>query len=125
MRHARSKLLKIKIVSLVQEVRTIQKEEAIAVKTKQIGLAREMKDHRKVVIRYESRHTLLAYGFLRGLTYRRIEARSRTQPDWEKVKRMIRSYADNDRRITDQEFDAWRAEPEIPRPSLFQVWNAA
>lgn len=41
--------------------------------------------HRRGVVRSEARHSLLAYGFLRGRPYRVIENKCHEAPDWHRV----------------------------------------
>jgi hypothetical protein len=81
--------LKIKIKSLAAESKIIRLEEKRAKRTSiRDGLA----EHRKGIVRIESRHTHLAYGFLRGKEYRDIEKTAHEAPNWDKVRSMIQKY---------------------------------
>lgn len=67
-----------------------------------------LRDHRQNVVRPEARATLIAYGFMRGLPYSRIEASSRTSPNWKRVEELVKKYGEghiNDRMSA---FQAWR-----------------
>lgn len=79
--------LKVKVKSLAAEARIIRVEEA-KTRTHRAGLA----EHRRGIVRHEARHALLAYGFLRGRAYNKLENDPRTNPDWGKVKRMIEKH---------------------------------
>lgn len=68
----RRKLLKIKLKSLAAEARIIRREE----QRTNGDLREEMHIHRVRDLRHESRATHLAYGFIRGVPYRVIEAKS-------------------------------------------------
>lgn len=70
---------------------------------RQLGLHR----HRIGLVRKESRHSFIAYGFLRGLDYKQIE--NTTKPiDWAKVERMVETYSEDDPRVTLQKFAEWK-----------------
>lgn len=79
--------LKVKVKSLAEEAKIIRKEEK---RNKELrnGLAA----HRKGVVRYEARHSQLAYGFLRGLPYEKLEHKDSAKVDWDKVKKMVDKY---------------------------------
>lgn len=81
--------LKVKIKSLAEEARIIREEER---KTQDPEARAGLVSHRKGTVRQEARHTLLAYGFLRGKKYRQIEPKSHTKPVWPRVVRMLRTY---------------------------------
>lgn len=81
--------LKVKIKSLAEEAKIIRKETKRA---KSISIKNGLAEHRRGVVRFEARHTLLAYGFLRGLEYHQMEQKASEAPDWAKVKRMIERY---------------------------------
>jgi hypothetical protein len=81
--------LKVKIKSLAAEARIIRKETKRA---KRASIRDGLALHRKGPVRFEARHTHLAYGFLRGLEYRQMEQKAHTPPDWDKVRRMIERY---------------------------------
>jgi hypothetical protein len=79
--------LKVKIKSLAAEAKIIRAEERKNPKFR-FGLA----EHRRTIVRSEARHTLLAYGFLRGKKYEEIEPKAHEKPDWARVERMIEKY---------------------------------
>jgi hypothetical protein len=79
--------LKVKLKSLAEESRIIRKEEK-----RNVGFRNALRTHRVGIVRSESRATLLAYGFLRGLHYRQIENGSKGSPDWKKVEAMVKKY---------------------------------
>lgn len=81
--------LKIKIKSLAAEARIIRKETR---RVKRISIKNGLALHRKGIVRFEARHALLAYGFLRGLEYRQMEQKAHEPPDWKKVRKMIEKY---------------------------------
>lgn len=85
--------LKVKLKSLAAEAGIIRAEERRPDAGRGL-LCRELRAHRIGVVRAEARHTLLAYGFLRGRTYRRIEATAREAPQWVKVEAMVRKYGE-------------------------------
>jgi hypothetical protein len=82
--------LKIKIMSLAAEATIIRKEER-----KWLGPsdARQgLHQHRIIDVRRECRIANLAYGFLRGRSYRALEAKCYEQPNWQRVAELIRKY---------------------------------
>lgn len=107
--------LKVKIKSLAEEARIIRKEENKA-KYQRRYLARkqgseeeysianrlfwELRWHREDPVGTESRAALLAYGFLRGRTYRQIEALPQKPklgkvyypPNWKRVVDLVHKY---------------------------------
>jgi hypothetical protein len=48
-------------------------------------------DHRIRVVAFEARHTLLAYAFLRGVPYRKVERYSDSTPNLASIARIIES----------------------------------
>lgn len=72
------RLLKIKLKSLAAEAKIIRLEEESLRRTQKQHLhelREEMANHRRGIVRYESRHTGLAYAFIRGKGYREVEPR--------------------------------------------------
>lgn len=67
-----------------------------------------LRHHRTWNVRSESRHSHIAYGFLRGLPYNRIEAKTKTSPDWSRVEALVRKYGEDDIRDRMQRFAEWR-----------------
>ena len=81
--------LKIKIKSLAAEAKIIRKEEKRA---RSQSIRESLYRHRIDVVRYEARHTNIAYGFLRGRTYAEIENKPKTAPNWDKIRKMVEKY---------------------------------
>jgi hypothetical protein len=82
--------LKIKIMSLAAEARIIRKEER---KWPGPSDARQgLHRHRVIDVRRECRVANLAYGFLRGRSYRALEAKCYEEPNWQRVAELIRKY---------------------------------
>ncbi len=85
--------LKIKIKNLADEARTIRREEK-----KGHFLRNELRAHRIHTVRRAARHTLLAYGFIRGREYRASEGKpngitdASRAPEWGKVRAMVEQY---------------------------------
>lgn len=97
----RRELLKIKVKNLADEARTIRHQEK-----KTQGVFRdELANHRRLVVRDAARHTQLAYGLIRGVDLRQMEANAGMislsgqawgQPDWAAIKKMIVKYGPKD-----------------------------
>ena len=83
--------VKVKILSLAAEAKIIRKQEAKARKYGQRSLRIGLADHRRGVVRHEARHAQLAYGFLRGLPYKKMEAKCHPgcEPNFKKVRESI------------------------------------
>ena len=81
--------LKVKLKSLAAEAKIIRLETKRA---KDVRLKNGLALHRIGIVRYEARHTLIAYGFLRGKPYHKIESKCKEAPDWNKVRKMIEKY---------------------------------
>ena len=81
--------LKIKAKSLAAEAKIIRKEEKRA---RSQSIRESLYRHRIDVVRYEARHTNIAYGFLRGRTYAEIENKPKTAPNWDKIRKMVEKY---------------------------------
>lgn len=99
----RSVFLKVKIKSLAEEARIIRREER---KAKEAELKNSLHNHRVRAVRAESRATQIAYGFLRGRTFRQVESNSHKPIDWTRVKSMVGRYGDA------RAFDAWAKEAQ-------------
>lgn len=63
--------------------------------------------HRVKDIRKEARNALLAYGFVRGLSYRQIENFSWTQPNWDRVEKLALRYSNESEQEVKQRFAQW------------------
>ncbi len=55
-----------------------------------------------------TRHNLLAYGFLRGVPYGKMEPTAKREPDWKEVKRHAKAFCP-DRTWSKPWPDAWEA----------------
>ena len=103
----RRKHLKIKIKTLAAEARIIRCEER-----KLRGSDNELErsdlcEHRRGIVRRVARENHLAYGFIRGRAYRRLEFQCRTEPNWNAVWTLVKRFGDF--KETDRAaFDAWR-----------------
>lgn len=67
-----------------------------------------LRDHRRYDVRSESRASHIAYGFLNGLAYVRIEAKCKTPPDWSRIEDLVKKYGEDDVRVRMQRFAEWR-----------------
>jgi len=85
--------LKIKLKSLAAEARIIRKEE-LKNKGTWSWKAESFHSHRVNQLRPITRATHVAYGLLRGLGYHQIEPTSKSEPDWDKVRKMVVKYSD-------------------------------
>lgn len=110
--------LKVKIKSLAEEARIIRKEERASKGEKREGLYL----HRVGVVRRAARHSLLAYGFLRGREYRQIEPKCENAPHWPEVFKMVSKYG-----LQDYGWKMWkRGEHEAAKEALlkrFEEWH--
>lgn len=92
--------LRVKLKNLADEARTIRHEER-----KVRGADKQaLQEHRKGIVRRAARSTALAYGFLRGTPYERIEPVVHTRPDFREVHRMVKKYGPP---RNDGELEAW------------------
>jgi hypothetical protein len=73
-------------------------------------LANPLHEHRRGPLRSEARDTHIAYGFLKGRSYRQIEDEPNDEPNWDNVARMVKKYGTNDFINT---LDTWRTEKTV------------
>jgi hypothetical protein len=86
--HDRREMLRVKLKSLAEEARIIRREEH-----RTYGPLRdELRLHRAGPLRWEARHTHIAYGLIRGRRYEQIEPNAQKPFDKEKVAAMMRRY---------------------------------
>jgi hypothetical protein len=99
----RTRHLKVKIKNLADEARTIRQEES-----KTSGMERwSLQHHRKTVVRRAARHNLLAYAFLRGRPYSRVEsACTENTPDWKRIRKIALDFGGDPERLDDWILDA-------------------
>lgn len=98
-----TKFLKVKIKSLAAEARIIRHEE----RKSRGQLRNDLAAHRKGIVRREARSSQLAYGYLRGRPYRKLEPTCHRQPDWTAVERMVKKYG-----RLQQPIEEWKDEQE-------------
>lgn len=87
--------LRVKIKSLAAEARIIRAEERRAKHRQQRDLHSQLRSHRVFQVRSAARNTLLAYGYLRGKSYRAIEPHTTGPFPWKfekDVAKMILKY---------------------------------
>lgn len=82
--------LKVKIISLADEARTIRIEEKRlpGESTERVGLYL----HRIQDVRWEARSAQLAYGFLRGRPYKQLEHETRKPLDLKRIAELAKKY---------------------------------
>jgi hypothetical protein len=101
------KMLKVKIKSLADESRTIRLEEKRA--GKDDTLRNKLHNHRVGDVRREQRLSLLAYGFIRDRPYRSMEAKTKREPDWTRVMKLVNKFGPACSASELQTlFDAWK-----------------
>lgn len=98
--------LKIKIKSLAAEARLIKAEERKWPGTSTVRAG--LQNHRIKDVRGEARSALVAYGFLRGRSYKRIERTTKTEPDWERVEALVAKYGLEGRQKVKSAIEEWR-----------------
>jgi hypothetical protein len=113
----RVRMLKVKVKSLAEEARIIRLEESRAGKD---GFLRsELHHHRVVDVCKEQRSSLLAYGFLRGVEYAAIEAKTETPPDWPRVAKLVSKFgvfvweSHSDAKSQAAAFEEWKAKASV------------
>jgi len=89
----RREMLRVKLKNLVQEARLIRREEHRA----RAGQLRdELAFHRRTIVRWASRETHLAYGFVRGRSLIQMENNCERKdwaaPDWAAITKMVKRY---------------------------------
>lgn len=90
----RNPYLRVKLKSLAAEAKIIRLEEQRANQHKDYELQTSLHLHRAGVVRSQSRHTLLAYQFLRGVPYAAVEGKVRegNLPSVLAIANMVRKY---------------------------------
>jgi len=100
-------LLKMKICSLAAESRIIRREERKWPGSHVSGMRKRLYEHRKNVVGKETRASLIAYGFLRGRSYDRIEGKCKNAPDWVRVMRILKRFSPDMEQVWRQRFAQW------------------
>lgn len=113
------KALKVKIKSLAAEAKIIRLEEkrVLGYKKSDTTLYLSLRSHRTNEVRREQRAAMLAYGFIRGRTYRQVEKcgkvsgiRHQNHPDWNRVRQLAEKFGGlpyKTRTVTHEELTAW------------------
>lgn len=108
-----TRFLKVKIKSLAAESRIIRQEELRS----RGDLRNSLRLHRVNDVRHECRATLIAYNFLRGITYQRMEPNALLLPKvreeflWKRVKTMVEKYG----KVKLSELEAWKGGDKVQR----------
>ena len=87
---------------------TKENDKRLIEKAKFYRLNNELHLHRTNDVRVESRHSQLAYGFLRGTKYKSIENKCYEQPQWSKVESIALRFGMMDERDLKQKFAEWK-----------------
>lgn len=129
----RSIHLKIKIVNLADEARTIRAEERKALRrhrkehdngdgslrpeNSNCELYAGLRNHRVTIVRSAARVNQLAYGFLRGVPYAAVEAYARSSPNFPEVRKIALRFS------VEGAWDeaAWRDWEDAGRKHLIEV----
>lgn len=125
-------MLQIKLLSLIDEVKTIRKVENNAqaigryykrdagnetLANRHFDVNRATHYHRIFDLRRELRATQLALAVINGKKYRQVERLAYDQPDWNRIERLVEKYAgDWDSRDTKQRFAEWKHEALAGEP---------
>lgn len=104
--------LRVKIKSLAAEAKIIRDEERRAKASKQTTLVNSLSNHRRGIVRRESRHSQLAYGFMRNRKLAAIESRCSARPDWEAVRKMVERFA-----------GAWSDKEKLDIKTRLELWR--
>ena len=102
--------LKIKVRSIMAESQIIRHQVSKLGGKNWRHLAPPLHEHRRGPLRSEARDTHIAYGFLKGRSYRQIEDEPKTEPDWGNIMRMVKRYGSHEFITT---LDTWRQEATI------------
>lgn len=82
----------------------LSRSRAQAVNAEAIARREGLRSHRINEVRSHARSSYLAYGFLRGVDYGRIETNARFAPDWPEVKRLIEKFSEEGSQAWEQRF---------------------
>jgi hypothetical protein len=113
--------LKIKIKSLAAEAVIIKKEEQKWLRAPYNNpydngapgthpLYFDLRHHRLEMVRKECRDSIIAYGYMRGLAYRQIEAKCHQEPNWQNVFTILKRF--------------WRRLDIFSKEKMAEEWNA-
>lgn len=101
---------RVKIKSLAVEIRIIHDE----LKRAKASEKPSLQKHLDTIVKTEIRNTLVAYGFVRGLSYKQIEQSCRNPINAKKVQRIIKS-------LGSEESEYWALTKEVSVVEL-QAW---
>ena len=121
--------LKVKVVSLMDEARRIRVEECRALggvpmdgkgpaAKRDDKLYVSLRKHRVIDIRPEARCALLAYAFLRGVGYKRVEAKTRKPVDVKRVRQLVAKFGglpDQPLLVEDGAIREWLLATSVPQ----------
>lgn len=110
--------LQIKLMSLAAESQIIRRKRAQWLararranteekRTRALNTFDSLHFHRVNIVRKECRLSHLAYGFLRGMDYKRMERTCHEKPNFEKVLNIVLRFSKEDSRIVKQRFEQW------------------
>lgn len=88
--------LKVKIKSLAEEAKIIKREEKKALSKNDRDKYVSLYLHRIQIVRPECRSSNLAYGFLRGRPYSKLERKCYEAPDFRYVKKLVDKFGQQD-----------------------------
>lgn len=129
--------LTVKINTLAAEARIIRrKERSLKKRGPLAGMTLQrftsLQNHRKTIVRRETRHSLLAYAYLRGCPYHVVEQTCDEKPDWSLVARNVSRFSENPNKAeVTRQVKAWGervfipSEPALAAPELAMPVNAA
>jgi hypothetical protein len=84
-----------------------------------------LRDHRYQVVKAAARHALLALGFLRGLDYARIESRTKDEPDFAEVGKLVERFGvQKPAYLWGKDVDAFAA-AKADQAARFESWTIA
>lgn len=92
LRYFQKTKLKVKIKSLAEEARIIRQEEYKVHPSSPQWVRSSIRSHRIIVVREEARSSLLAYAFIRGIPYSRIESKCDRIPNFLRIKQIARTF---------------------------------
>lgn len=118
--------LKIKGCSLAAEAKIIRRLEKRLLRARHRNPqcqdeAFKLRNHRIGAIRHEARDTLLAFGFMRGKTYKTMEPKRYSDPNWTNIHRLAATYGTSSKTECAQNFERWKqeaSEPEKRKPRI-------
>lgn len=90
------------------------------------ALRDELHQHRVVKVRKVTRVSHLAYGFLKGVAYSRMEAKSYTVPNFNEVERIAIRFSEESSQVIKQRFEEWMSAAREARkdPSIKKAPDA-